>query len=128
MVNGSLGRGVLIGNNVGIVGRYDHDHEIVGTLIRHAPWIGDEDYAGKGVGETTVVEDDVWIGFGAVVLSGITIGRGAIVAAGSVVTRDVVPYSIVAGSPARPQARRFQSQADIEAHERALYGRILTTD
>ncbi len=128
MVNGAVGRGVLIGNNVGIVGRYDHDHEVVGTLIRHAPWIGDKDYAGKGLSETTVVEDDVWIGFGAVVLSGVTIGRGSIVAAGSVVTRDVPAYVIVAGSPAKPQAKRFSSRADIEAHEQAIYGRVLTVD
>jgi len=48
-----------------------------------------------------VVEDDVWIGAGAIVLPGVTIGRGAIVAAGAVVTKDVSPFSLVAGVPAR---------------------------
>jgi acetyltransferase-like isoleucine patch superfamily enzyme len=47
------------------------------------------------------VEDDVWIGSGVVVTDGVTIGRGAVVAAGSVVTRDVPPRTVVAGSPAR---------------------------
>jgi acetyltransferase-like isoleucine patch superfamily enzyme len=47
------------------------------------------------------IEDDVWIGFNAAILKGVTIGRGAVVAAGCVVTRDVAPYAIVAGNPAR---------------------------
>jgi acetyltransferase-like isoleucine patch superfamily enzyme len=47
------------------------------------------------------VEDHVWIGCHAIVLSGVTIGRGAVVAAGAVVTRDVPPNSLVAGNPAR---------------------------
>jgi acetyltransferase-like isoleucine patch superfamily enzyme len=47
------------------------------------------------------VEDDVWIGSGAIVTDGVTIGQGAVVAAGAVVTRDVPPRTVVAGSPAR---------------------------
>jgi acetyltransferase-like isoleucine patch superfamily enzyme len=47
------------------------------------------------------VEDDVWIGSGAILTDGISIGRGSVVAAGSVVTRDVAPYTVVAGTPAR---------------------------
>ena len=46
------------------------------------------------------IEDDVWLGAGATVVGGVTIGRGSIVAAGSVVTRDVEPFSVVAGVPA----------------------------
>ena len=47
------------------------------------------------------IEDDAWIGAGAIILPGVTIHKGAIVGAGSVVTKDVPPYSIVAGNPAR---------------------------
>jgi carbonic anhydrase/acetyltransferase-like protein (isoleucine patch superfamily) len=47
------------------------------------------------------IEDDVWVGSGAVVTDGTTIGQGAVVAAGSVVTRDVPPHTVVGGSPAR---------------------------
>jgi acetyltransferase-like isoleucine patch superfamily enzyme len=52
------------------------------------------------------IEDDVWIGFGAIILPGVTVGRGAIVGAGAVVTRDVTPYTIVGGVPARLIRRR----------------------
>lgn len=48
-----------------------------------------------------VIGDDVWIGGGAIVMQGITIGTGSTVAAGAVVTKDVEPYTVVAGSPAR---------------------------
>lgn len=48
-----------------------------------------------------VIEDHVWIGCKVIVLKGVTIGRGAIIAAGAVVTRDVPPYTLAAGNPAR---------------------------
>lgn len=48
-----------------------------------------------------VVKDDVWIGTNAIICSGVTIGQGAIVAAGAVVTKDVEPYAIVGGNPAK---------------------------
>jgi serine acetyltransferase len=48
-----------------------------------------------------VIEDDVWLGTNAVVLPGVRVGRGAVVGAGAVVTRDVAPFAVVAGVPAR---------------------------
>lgn len=50
---------------------------------------------------------DIWIGHGAVILAGRTVGTGAVVAAGAIVTKDVEPYTIVGGNPARPIRRRF---------------------
>jgi acetyltransferase-like isoleucine patch superfamily enzyme len=47
------------------------------------------------------VEDDVWIGSGAIITDGVTVGKGSVVAAGAVVTKDVPPHTVVAGSPAR---------------------------
>lgn len=48
-----------------------------------------------------VIEEDAWVGTGAIVLPNVTIGRGSVVGAGSVVTRDVPPFTVVAGQPAR---------------------------
>jgi phosphonate metabolism protein (transferase hexapeptide repeat family) len=57
--------------------------------------------------DKVTVGHDVWIGHAAIVLPGVTIGHGAVVAAGAVVSRDVEPYTVVAGVPARPIRRRF---------------------
>ena len=57
-----------------------------------------------------VIGNDVWIGYEAVILSGVTIGHGAVIAARSVVTRDVPPYAIVGGVPARLIRRRFEPE------------------
>jgi acetyltransferase-like isoleucine patch superfamily enzyme len=123
--DGKIGDYVMVANNVGLIGRYDHDHRYVGKPIAHAPWIGNADYRGAGRGLEVIVGDDVWIGFGAIVLSGVTIGRGALIAAGSVVTSDVPPYAIAVGNPARQVGQRF-TDAEIAAHEVAVYGQILT--
>ena len=56
------------------------------------------------------IEDDVWIGANAIILKGVHVGEGAVIGAGSVVTRDVEPYSIVAGNPAKFIKNRFTEQ------------------
>jgi virginiamycin A acetyltransferase len=68
----------------------------------------------------TVVGHDVWLGYSALVLPGVTIGHGAVVAAASVVTRDVPPYAVVAGNPARVVRSRF-SEHDVERLLRAAW-------
>ena len=118
-VNGRIGDGVLIANNVGVIGRRDHDMRALGVPIRSAPWIGDTPVLAHHPINTIDIGDDVWIGFGAVVLSGVKIGRGAVIAAGSVVTNDVEAYDIVGGNPAQQIGRRF-SEKQIQAHEEKL--------
>lgn len=57
-----------------------------------------------------IIDDDVWIGFGSTIMSGVHIGQGAVIAAGSVVTKDVPPYAIVGGIPAKVIKYRFSSE------------------
>lgn len=57
-----------------------------------------------------IIDDDVWIGYGATILSGVHIGQGAVVAAGAVVNRDVPPYAIVGGVPAKVIKYRFSKE------------------
>ncbi|TWP45013.1 CatB-related O-acetyltransferase [Lentzea tibetensis] len=61
----------------------------------------------------TVVGNDVWIGYRAVIMPGVTIGDGAIIATGAVVTSDVPPYTVVGGNPAKVVKERYP-KADVE--------------
>lgn len=103
-----FGNKVLIAKNVAFVGRDDHRFDLIGKTIWDSP---------RGDSAMVVVQDDVWIGHGAIVMSGVTIGTGAVVAAGAVVTKDVAPYSIVGGNPAKLIKMRF-SENEIREHER----------
>lgn len=67
-----------------------------------------------------VIEDDVWVGDRAIILHGVTIGRGAVIAAGAVVTKDVPPYAIVGGLPAKVIRYRWDTET-IKKHEALLY-------
>lgn len=66
-------------------------------------------YEAFGKGDI-VIDDDAWIGYGAIIMSGVHIGRGAVVGAGAVVTRDVEPYTIVGGVPAIALKKRFDDE------------------
>jgi len=68
----------------------------------------------------TVVQNDVWIGYDSLIMPGINIGNGVIIAARSVVTKNVEPYSIVGGNPARPIRKRFSAEL-IELLEQAKW-------
>ncbi len=64
-----------------------------------------------------IIGNDVWIGDSAVLIDGITIGDGAIIAAGAVVTKNVMPYSIVGGVPAKVIRHRFEDESVINRLE-----------
>ena len=111
-----IGNDCIFGNRVAFVGRYDHNYQQIGTPTRFASQIRDRDYKWKGLNQITKVGDDVWIGYGSIIMSGIVIGDGSIIAAGSVVIKDVEPYSIYAGVPAKKIADRFGNSADLKKH------------
>ncbi len=115
-----IGDNVIFGNRVAVVGKYDHHYQQIGVPVRLASSIRENDYNWKGVGLTTTIGDDVWIGYGATVLQGVTIHNGAIVAAGSLVTKDVEPYSIYGGNPAHKIANRFENEFDKNEHIQKL--------
>lgn len=74
-----------------------------------------------------IIKDDVWIGYGVVIMSGVTINQGAVVAAGSVVTKDVPPYAIVGGVPAKIIKYRFDEEI-IHALKNIDYSKIDESD
>lgn len=123
-----IGDNVMFGNRVAIIGRYDHHYQLPGVPMRLAPQIRDPHYKWKGLGMVTTIENDVWIGYGATVMGGITIGEGSIIGAGSLVTKDVEPYSIYAGVPARKVRDRFDNPIDLETHLKLVqskyYGKL----
>lgn len=66
------------------------------------------------VGKPTIIGNDVWIGDGAVILPGVTIGTGAVIGANAVVVRDIAPYEIVGGVPAKRLKMRFPDEVGQE--------------
>ncbi|MBN8861162.1 MAG: CatB-related O-acetyltransferase [Sphingobacteriales bacterium] len=116
-----IGDFVIFGNKVAVVGRYDHHYQQVGVPIRHAMEIRDQDYNWKGVESgPTMIGDDVWVGYGSIIMSGVHIGNGAIIAAGSLVVKDVEPYAIYGGVPAKKLKDRFSTLEDQVEHARIL--------
>jgi acetyltransferase-like isoleucine patch superfamily enzyme len=105
----SIGNYTMIANDVCILGG-DHN-------FRHSgiPMV----FAGRDKLLDTKIGSDVWIGAKSIIITGVKIGNGAIVAAGSVVTKDVEPYAIVAGVPAKLVKFRFTAE-EIREHEQML--------
>lgn len=106
----TLEKYVMLGPRVMIVGA-DHRIDLPGT-----PAI----FAGRPTLEETVVEADAWLGAACIVMAGVRIGRGSVIAAGSVVTKDVPPYEIHGGIPAKLIRQRFDDPTDRERHDRML--------
>ena len=104
-----IGNFVMIAGRVAIVGG-DHKIDIAGVPAIEA---------GRARNKPVTICDDVWLGYGVIIMHGVTIGEGAVVAAGAVVTKDVVPYSIVGGVPAKLLKMRF-CEEDIKKHRLSL--------
>lgn len=110
ILTGKGGR-IIVGKNSRLNGVHIYAGALVsiGKNVRIAPYsiILDSDFHdvnnhfADGMSVPIIIEDDVWIATRATILKGVTIGKGAVVATGAVVTRDVKPYTVVAGVPAR---------------------------
>lgn len=101
----TIGSFVSIAPDVSFVLSGDHHLDRLTTFPFYSKCIdGRNEAISKG---DIVVKDDVWFGVGSIILSGVTIGQGAVIAAGSVVTKDVPPYAIVGGNPAKVIKYRF---------------------
>lgn len=96
-----MGNYVMIGPELRITGD-DHrfDQPAVAVI-----------FSGRPEQRKCILEDDVWIGSRVMILKGVRVGRGAVIAAGAVVTRDVSPYTVVGGVPARLIRERFDAEA-----------------
>ena len=108
----AIGKFCSIADSVTIFGGGEHRIDWVTTYplriaLGHELSNVDGHPATKG---ETKIGNDVWLGYGAIILSGVHIGDGAVVGAGAVVTKNVSPYSVVAGNPARKIKQRFTDQ------------------
>ena len=106
---GAFGKGIHIGADVLIashVSMVDTQHIYIDPdcVIRQ------QDYTSKGI----VIENDVWIGTGVVLMDGVVIGKGAIIGAGAIVTRDIPAYAIAVGTPAKVIKWRRQPNLRID--------------
>lgn len=111
----TIGSKVMFGPNVTIRGG-NHNTSVIGKYMFDVHEKRPED------DQPVVIEDDVWVGTNVVILKGVRIGRGSIIAAGAVVNKDVLPYSIVGGVPAKLIKMRW-SKEEIQKHEELLYSK-----
>lgn len=101
-----IGSFCSIASNVKFVLAGEHNIDFFSTYPFKQKLMGETIVETKTKGEI-IVDDDVWIGERALILSGVHIGQGAVVAAGAVVTKNVSPYTIVGGVPANVIGKRF---------------------
>lgn len=117
-----IGNYCSIAPKVAFILSVDHYTSHISTFPFKVKALGIAETEGVSKGNI-IIDDDVWIGYGSAILSGVHIGQGAVVAAGAVVTRDVPPYAVVGGVPARVIKYRFSKDV-IQELLRVDYGKL----
>ena len=103
----TIGKYCSIARNVIFLLGGEHHPDYISNYPWRIVYTNKKDMEDKRTKGPIIVDDDVWIGLGSTVLSGVHIGRGAVIASGAVVTKDVPPYAIVGGVPAKIIKYRF---------------------
>ncbi len=104
-----IGSFCSIGDNVVFLLGIDHPTNFISTFPFRVKIEKKDEMEAISKGNI-VVDDDVWIGYGATILSGVHIGQGAIVGANALVTKDIPPYAIAGGTPAKLIKYRFEER------------------
>jgi maltose O-acetyltransferase len=102
---------LIVGKNSRVIGAHIDARHLVSiganvqigpyTVILDSDFHDVKDHFGEGAAQPVYIEDDVWIATRAIILKGTRIGKGAVIAAGAVVTKDIPPYCVAGGVPAR---------------------------
>ncbi len=100
-----IGSYCSIASGVTFISHQEHSTNHISTFPFKVMVLG-EKFEALSKGDI-VIDDDVWIGYGSTILSGVHIGQGAVIMAGSVVSKDIPPYSMCGGVPAKPVKYRF---------------------
>jgi acetyltransferase-like isoleucine patch superfamily enzyme len=112
--NVKIGNFCIMADQINIIG-HDHEYKKVGNPIILSGRPKEDETI------ETIIEDDVWIGHGVTIMRGTRIGEGSIIAANSVVTKNIMPYTINAGIPAKQIGMRFKEEEMIK-HKEFLLG------
>lgn len=105
-----FGKYISIAEGVNFMLGSNHDPKRVTTYLNFCVEEGIFDNGGMLSNGNIVVGNDVWIGINAIIMDGVTIGDGAVIGAGAIVTKDVEPYAIVGGVPAKLIKKRFDKK------------------
>ena len=103
---------VMLASSVSIIGG-DHVYNYPGKPMTKSA---------RGKQKAVIIEKDVWVGHGTIIMHGVTLGEGCIISAGSIILKDVQSYSIMAGNPAKIIKNRFNTIKEKINHSKSIHG------
>lgn len=111
----SIGKYTMLASNVAVVGG-DYPYNKPGKALIYSG----KEFSNEKNQKPVLIGADVWVGHGAIIMHGVTIGDGAIIGAGSVVTKNIPPFTIYGGAPAKFIKNRFLSDNEVNEHKKKL--------